>query len=270
MRECQMPLGPWRLRGKMKMNSIKPYLRLSGLEPLIIRPETNFVNVGERTNVTGSKKFARLIREGQYEEALSVARQQVELAEEGDAQDLLLHHAAATVGAQPDRQERVDRRRVVGHVDGRRGQVEALAVADDRRDAGDAGRQVADRLAVEVADLDARDPEGQQEHQDQHRQGGPAGDHEERQGERYVLCGPPGVPTVCIVAVAQGRVLEAAGHVDAGVRGEHQRVGCGAALFISLVEHAEHTDRIHRVGPEGVYAHAQVGHHFAGDEVRST
>ena len=57
---------------------IKPYLRLSGLEPLVIRPETNFVNVGERTNVTGSKKFARLIRENKYEEALSVARQQVE------------------------------------------------------------------------------------------------------------------------------------------------------------------------------------------------
>ncbi len=60
------------------MNIIKPFLRLSGLEPLVIRPETNFVNVGERTNVTGSKKFARLIREGNYEEALSVARQQVE------------------------------------------------------------------------------------------------------------------------------------------------------------------------------------------------
>src|ERR1700744_2684165 len=57
---------------------IPPYLRLSGLEPLVVRPETNFVNVGERTNVTGSKKFARLVREGQYEEALSVARQQVE------------------------------------------------------------------------------------------------------------------------------------------------------------------------------------------------
>ncbi len=53
-------------------------MRLSGLEPLVIRPETNFVNVGERTNVTGSKKFARLIRENKYEEALSVARQQVE------------------------------------------------------------------------------------------------------------------------------------------------------------------------------------------------
>ena len=53
-------------------------MRLAGLEPLVIRPETNFVNVGERTNVTGSKKFARLIRDEQYEEALSIARQQVE------------------------------------------------------------------------------------------------------------------------------------------------------------------------------------------------
>src|SRR5215204_1915107 len=59
-------------------NIIQPYLRLSGLEPLVVRPETNFVNIGERTNVTGSKKFARLIRENKYEEALSVARQQVE------------------------------------------------------------------------------------------------------------------------------------------------------------------------------------------------
>jgi 5-methyltetrahydrofolate--homocysteine methyltransferase len=60
------------------MNAIKPYLRLSGLEPLVVRPESNFINVGERTNVTGSKKFARLIKENKYEEALSVARQQVE------------------------------------------------------------------------------------------------------------------------------------------------------------------------------------------------
>ena len=60
------------------MSVLHPYLRLSGLEPLIVRPESNFVNVGERTNVTGSKKFARLIREGNYEEAISVARQQVE------------------------------------------------------------------------------------------------------------------------------------------------------------------------------------------------
>ncbi len=59
-------------------NTIKPYLRLSGLEPLTVRPESNFVNIGERTNVTGSKKFARLIRENKYEEALSVARHQVE------------------------------------------------------------------------------------------------------------------------------------------------------------------------------------------------
>jgi 5-methyltetrahydrofolate--homocysteine methyltransferase len=57
---------------------IKPYMRLAGLEPLVIRPETNFVNVGERTNVTGSKKFARLIKEEKYEEALGIARQQVE------------------------------------------------------------------------------------------------------------------------------------------------------------------------------------------------
>ncbi|MBO9657741.1 MAG: dihydropteroate synthase, partial [Chitinophagaceae bacterium] len=57
---------------------IKPYLRLSGLEPLVIRPETNFINIGERTNVTGSKKFARLIRENKFEEALAVDRQQVE------------------------------------------------------------------------------------------------------------------------------------------------------------------------------------------------
>jgi 5-methyltetrahydrofolate--homocysteine methyltransferase len=60
------------------MATIKPYSRYAGLEPLVVRPETNFVNVGERTNVTGSKKFARLIKDNQYEEALSVARQQVE------------------------------------------------------------------------------------------------------------------------------------------------------------------------------------------------
>ncbi|MFC2101604.1 methionine synthase [Bacteroidota bacterium] len=53
-------------------------LRLSGLEPLLVYKESNFINIGERTNVSGSKKFARLIREEKYEEALSVARQQVE------------------------------------------------------------------------------------------------------------------------------------------------------------------------------------------------
>ncbi|HEX2869441.1 MAG TPA: methionine synthase [Ignavibacteriales bacterium] len=58
--------------------NIEPYLRLSGLEPLVVRPESNFVNIGERTNVTGSKKFARLILSDDYEAALAVARQQVE------------------------------------------------------------------------------------------------------------------------------------------------------------------------------------------------
>ena len=53
-------------------------LRLSGLEPLTVFKGSNFINIGERTNVSGSRKFARLIREEKYEEALSVARQQVE------------------------------------------------------------------------------------------------------------------------------------------------------------------------------------------------
>ncbi len=57
---------------------IEPYLRLSGLEAVTLRPDSNFMNIGERTNVTGSKKFARLILEGKYDEALSVAREQVE------------------------------------------------------------------------------------------------------------------------------------------------------------------------------------------------
>ena len=54
------------------------YLKLSGLEPLVITPESNFVNVGERTNVAGSKKFLRLIGEGNFTEALEIARNQVE------------------------------------------------------------------------------------------------------------------------------------------------------------------------------------------------
>jgi 5-methyltetrahydrofolate--homocysteine methyltransferase len=57
---------------------ITRYTRLSGLEPLIITPETNFVNIGERTNVSGSRKFARLIQEEKYGEALAIARNQVE------------------------------------------------------------------------------------------------------------------------------------------------------------------------------------------------
>ena len=51
---------------------------LAGLEPLVIRPDTNFINIGERTNVAGSIKFARLIREGNFQAALDVARDQVE------------------------------------------------------------------------------------------------------------------------------------------------------------------------------------------------
>ncbi len=53
-------------------------MRLSGLEPLIVTPQTNFMNIGERTNITGSKQFARLILNEKYDEAISVARQQVE------------------------------------------------------------------------------------------------------------------------------------------------------------------------------------------------
>jgi len=54
------------------------HLTLSGLEPLVVTPESNFINVGERTNVTGSRKFLRLIKEEKYEEALTVARNQVD------------------------------------------------------------------------------------------------------------------------------------------------------------------------------------------------
>ncbi|MCP9765567.1 methionine synthase [Lacihabitans soyangensis] len=58
--------------------TIEPHLRLSGLEPMTLTKELGFVNVGERTNVTGSKKFLRLIKNRQFEEALSVAQDQVE------------------------------------------------------------------------------------------------------------------------------------------------------------------------------------------------
>lgn len=57
---------------------IEQQMRLSGLEPLTIFPGSNFINVGERTNVSGSRKFARLIREEKYEDALAIARDQVE------------------------------------------------------------------------------------------------------------------------------------------------------------------------------------------------
>src|SRR3989338_4226511 len=60
------------------LKNLPPQSSYSGLEPLIIRPDSNFINIGERTNVTGSKQFARLILTGNYDEAVSVARQQVE------------------------------------------------------------------------------------------------------------------------------------------------------------------------------------------------
>jgi 5-methyltetrahydrofolate--homocysteine methyltransferase len=61
----------------MSRNNNK-YLTLSGLESLVVTPESNFINIGERTNVTGSRKFLRLIKEEKLEEALDVARHQVE------------------------------------------------------------------------------------------------------------------------------------------------------------------------------------------------
>ena len=62
------------------MSQIKQtkYMKLSGLEPLVLSPDMNFINVGERTNVAGSRKFLRLIKEEQYDEALAIARDQVE------------------------------------------------------------------------------------------------------------------------------------------------------------------------------------------------
>ncbi|MGB7769274.1 MAG: methionine synthase [Verrucomicrobiia bacterium] len=57
---------------------IEPYLRLSGLDALTVRPDSNFLNIGERTNVAGSPKFAQLVKAGNFESALTVARQQVE------------------------------------------------------------------------------------------------------------------------------------------------------------------------------------------------
>jgi 5-methyltetrahydrofolate--homocysteine methyltransferase len=61
---------------KMESNPVKP-LKIAGLEPLIITPESNFINVGERTNVAGSKLFLNLIKDQKFEEALQIARDQV-------------------------------------------------------------------------------------------------------------------------------------------------------------------------------------------------
>jgi 5-methyltetrahydrofolate--homocysteine methyltransferase len=67
-----------RRRLPFPMNATPRYTRLSGLEPLVITPETNFINIGERCNVTGSAQFRKLIKEDRYEEAVAVARQQVQ------------------------------------------------------------------------------------------------------------------------------------------------------------------------------------------------
>ncbi len=61
-----------------KIPTIEPYTRLAGLEPLVIRPESNFVNIGERTNITGSPKFSKAILSGDYDTGLAIARQQIE------------------------------------------------------------------------------------------------------------------------------------------------------------------------------------------------
>jgi 5-methyltetrahydrofolate--homocysteine methyltransferase len=60
------------------MKTGSKYLKLSGLEPLVVTSETNFINIGERTNVTGSRKFLRLIEEGDYNTAVEIARDQVD------------------------------------------------------------------------------------------------------------------------------------------------------------------------------------------------
>jgi 5-methyltetrahydrofolate--homocysteine methyltransferase len=81
IREIAKIVRPPQSRSTGISASLRPPQRptvFAGLEPLVIRPETVFVNIGERTNVSGSKKFARLIREDKYEEALKVAREQIE------------------------------------------------------------------------------------------------------------------------------------------------------------------------------------------------
>ena len=70
-------LQPYKGKYQFKWKEF-PFMKLSGLEPLVFSPQLNFVNVGERTNVTGSRKFLRLIKEEKFDEALDVAREQVE------------------------------------------------------------------------------------------------------------------------------------------------------------------------------------------------
>ncbi len=99
-----------RMKGLRPRSAPEPdrFTHLSGLERLVIRPDTNFIMVGERTNVAGSRKFARLIREGEYEEAVAIAREQVEgganiidinmdegMLDSAEAMTAFLNHVAA-------------------------------------------------------------------------------------------------------------------------------------------------------------------------------
>jgi len=78
-RPCQIPKGGSSEKAAGPESGPEDrYLKLAGLEPLVVTPESNFINVGERTNVAGSRRFLRLIAEGAYEEALDIARDQVE------------------------------------------------------------------------------------------------------------------------------------------------------------------------------------------------
>ncbi len=77
-KEGKMIVDNSRESSVVKEQQSERYLKLSGLEPLVITPDSNFVNVGERTNVAGSRKFLRLIKERKFEEALDIARNQVE------------------------------------------------------------------------------------------------------------------------------------------------------------------------------------------------
>ena len=93
------------------IEGVQSFTKLSGLEPLVIRPESNFINVGERTNVTGSLRFKRLIKEDKYDEALSVARDQVENGaqiidinlDEGliDSENAMIHYLRL-ISSEPD------------------------------------------------------------------------------------------------------------------------------------------------------------------------
>ncbi len=94
-----------------RIPEVETHCRLSGLEPLTVRPETNFINIGERTNVTGSARFKRLIMDDDFETALDVARDQVEHGaqvidinmDEGllDSQAAMIHFVNL-VAAEPD------------------------------------------------------------------------------------------------------------------------------------------------------------------------